>query len=132
MTSQGLQKVDGRGQTAETIFAERSPKEPEKADRLIPFGRRLCDSLRNCLEDPLEPFRLNASKNAPPKEEISDGANRLGRPGIVHYFLQNFVARCQPAAQDLQHAAIVQLLEHLVGGQDRFCVLFGCLIQAGA
>jgi hypothetical protein len=26
----------------------------------------------------------------------------------------------------------VQLLEHLVGGQDRFCVLFGCLIQAGA
>src|SRR6202163_4976374 len=106
VTSKGLQKGDGCGQTAETIFAERSPKQPEKADRLIPFGRRLCDSLRNCLTDPLEPFRLNASKNAAPQKEVPDGANRLGCPGIVHYFLQNFVARCQPAAQDLQHATI--------------------------
>ena len=72
MTPKGLQEVNGRGQTAETIFADGAPKQPEKPDRLISLRCRLGDSFWNCLEDSLEPFRLDAPENAAPKKEIPD------------------------------------------------------------
>jgi hypothetical protein len=112
----GLQEVNGCGQTAETIFAEGTPKQPEKPDRLISLRRRLGDSFWDGLEDPLEPFRLDAPENAAPKKEIPDCSDGLGRSGIVDYLLQNLVTRCQGAAHDLQHAALVQLLEYFVRG----------------
>src|SRR6267143_4744911 len=124
MTPKGLQEVDGRSQTAEAVFAEGAPKQPEEADRLIPLRRRLCDSLRNCLEDPLEPVRLDAPKNTAPKKKIPDGPNGLGRSGIVDYLLQNLVTGCQGTAHNLQQAAIVQLLEYFVAGQHGFRVFF--------
>src|ERR1700682_4679496 len=132
MTSKGLQEVNGRSQTAETVFAEGAPKQPEKSDRLVPLRCRLGDSFWNCLEDPLEPFRLDAPKNAAPKKEIPYRSNGLGRSGIVDYLLQNLVTRCQGTAHDLQHAALVQLLEHFVGAQHGFRVFFRSLLQPRA
>src|SRR6266849_8115595 len=132
MTSKGLQEVNGCSQTAETIFADGAPKQPEKPDRLISLRCRLGDSFWNCLEDSLEPFRLDTPKNAAPKKEVPDSSNCLGRSGIVHYFLQNLVTRRQDAAHDLQHAALVQLLEYLVGGQHGFRVFFRSLLQPRA
>src|ERR1700675_3174961 len=132
VTSKGLQEVNGCKQTAEAIFAERPPKQPEKADRLISLGRRLGDSFWNCLEDPLEPFRLDASKNAAPKKEISDGPDGLGGSDIVDYLLQDLVTRSQGATHDLQHAMLVQFLEHFVRGQHRLSMFFGGLLQSRA
>jgi len=116
VTPEGLQKVNGCSQAAKTIFAHGAPKQPENADRLISLRCRLSDSFGNCLEDSLEPFRLDAPKNAAPKKQIPDSSNGLGRFGIVDCLLQNLVTRRQGAAHDLQHAALVQLLEYFVGG----------------
>src|SRR5258708_31913905 len=124
MAPKSLQEVNGCSQTAETILANGAPKQPEEADRLISLRRRLCDSFGNCLEDSLEPFRLDAPKNAAPEKQIPDSSNGLGRSGIVDYLLQNLVTRCQGATHDLQHAALVQLLQHFVGAQHGFRVFF--------
>src|SRR5216683_6509890 len=132
MTSKGLQEVNGCSQTAETIFADGAPKQLEKPDRLISLRRRLGDSFWNGLEDSLEPLRLDAPKNAAPKKEIPESSNGLRRSGIVDNLLQNLVTRRQGAAHDLQHAALVQLLEHFVGAQHGFRVFFRSLLQSRA
>src|SRR5260370_365885 len=76
--------------------------------------------------------RVDAPKNAGANEKISDGSNSFGRSDIVHYLLQNVVARRQGATHDLQHTATVQLLEHFVRRQHGFSVLFGSLLQSRA
>src|ERR1700682_594299 len=124
MTSKRLQKVDGSGQTTETIFTTESPKQAEETNRLVSLCRRLGYPFGNGLEDTLEPVRLDAPKELAPEEEISDGSNGFGRFGPVHHLLQNFVARRQRAAHDLQHTATVQLLEHFVRGQHGLRMLF--------
>ena len=91
-----------------TIIATEPPKQAEEANRLFSLCCRLGYSFRNGLEDSLGPVRLNASKNAAPKEEIPNGSNGFGRSGIVDYLLRNFVARRQGTAHNLQHAAVVQ------------------------
>src|ERR1700694_4387657 len=111
MTSKGLQKIYGCGQTAQTVLTCETRKQAEKADRLFSLGACLGDTFGNCLEDSLEPFRLDAPKNLAPKQEIPDGANGFGRSGIVDHLLQNFVTRRQGATHDLQHTAVVQFLE---------------------
>jgi oxalate decarboxylase family bicupin protein len=73
---------------------------------LISLGRRLGDSFWNCLEDPLEPFRLDASKNAAPKKEIPDGPDGLGRFDIVDYLLQDFITRGQSASTNVAMAMV--------------------------
>src|SRR3981081_1543440 len=132
MASKGLQEIYGCGQTAETIFAAETPKQTEEADRLFSLRCRLGDSFGNCLEDSLEPFRLDAPKNLAPKQEIPDGANGFGRSGIVDYLLQNLVARRQGATHDLQHTAVVQFVEDFVRGQDSFSMFFRSLLQSRA
>src|SRR6266852_4855318 len=114
MASKGLQEIYGCGQTAQTVFAGEAPKQAEEPDRLFLLCGRLGDSFGNRLEDILEPFRLDAAENLAPEEEISDGTNGFGRSGIVDDLLQNLVARRQGAAHDLQHTAIVQLLQHFI------------------
>src|SRR5713101_5749293 len=132
MTSKGLQEVNACSQTAETIFADGAPKQPEKPDRLISLRCRLGDSFWNCLEDSLEPFRLDAAKYATEKEDVPDSPDRLRRFGIVYYLVQNLVARRQSPAHNLQHTAIVQLLEHFVRSQHRFGMFFRSMLQSGA
>jgi len=48
---------------------------------------------------------------------------------VVHCLFQNFVARRQATAHDLEHASLVQLLEHFIRSQDRFRMFFGCLLK---
>ena len=107
MASKGLQEIYGCGQTAKTIFIEETPKYAEDADGLVSLCRCLGYPLGNCLEDALEPFRLDAPQNLPPEEEIPDGANGFGSSHIVDHLLQNFVTRRQGATCDFQHTAIV-------------------------
>src|SRR5713101_486405 len=114
VTSKGLQEVNGGGETAKTIFVSETPKHTEHAHRLVSLRCCLGYPFGNCLEKTFEPIRINASKNLAPEEEIPDGSNGFGRFGAVHHLLQNLVARRQGAAHNLQHTAIVQLLEHFV------------------
>jgi hypothetical protein len=83
VTSKGLQEVNGRGQTAETIFAAETPKQAEEANGLFSLRRRLGYSFGNCLEESLEPFRLDAAENLSPEKQVPDGPNGFGRPGTV-------------------------------------------------
>src|SRR5882762_1997547 len=107
MASKGLQEIYGCGQTAKTIFVEETPKQAEKADRLVALSCCLGYPFGNCLEDSFEPFRLDAPQNLPPEEEIPDGANGFGSSHIVDHLLQNFVTRCQGATRNFQHATIM-------------------------
>jgi hypothetical protein len=128
----GLQKVNGCSQTPQTIFVAETPQHAKEADGLISFRSRLRYSFGNCLEETLEPFRLDASKNAAPKKKVPDGANGFGRLGVVHHLIQNVVTRRNGASHYIERTPAVQFLEHLVSRQDCFCVLFGGLIQPGA
>src|SRR5438445_13711055 len=131
VTSEGLQEVYSCGEATETILIHESPKQAKKANRLFSLRCCLGDSLWYCLEDSLEPFRLDAAKDLTPEEQIPDSPNGFGRFGIVDNLLENVVARRQGAAHDLQHAAIVQLLQYFVCSQYSFSMLFRSVLQSG-
>src|SRR5260370_12982307 len=122
--SQGMAQVNGGRETAKTIFVSETPKHTEPADRLVLLRCCLGDPFGNCLEKTLEPIRFNASKNLATEEQIPDGSNGFGRSCTVHYLLQKFVTRRQGAAHNLQHAAIVQLLDHPVRSHHAFGLFF--------
>ena len=107
VASEGLQEVNGCGQAAETVFTAESPKQAEEPHRLLSLGSGLGDAFGNGLENALEPFRLDAAKDLPPEEQISNCSNGLGRFDVVDYLLQNFVGCRQSAARYLQRATIV-------------------------
>jgi len=132
VASKGLQKVNGCSQTTKTVFVAETSQHPKKTNRLISLCRRLRYSLGNCLKQTLEPFRLDASKNAPPKKKISDGANGFGRFRIVHDFIENVVTCRHCAPHQIERTSVVKFLEHFINCQDRFRVLFGRPIQPGA
>src|SRR5258708_12315403 len=132
VTSKGLQQINGGRETAKTIFVSETPKHTEHADRLVSLRCCLGDPFGNCLEKTLEPIRFNASKNLATEEQIPDGSNGFGRSCTVHYLLQKFVTRRQGAAHNLQHAAILQLLEHLVPTKHDFAMFFPRLLQPRA
>jgi hypothetical protein len=132
VTPKGLQKVNGRGQTAQTVFVAETPQHPKEADRLISFRRRLRYSFGNCLKETLEPFGFDTSKNAAPKKKISDGANGFWRFCIVDDLIHDVVACRNGASHNIERTPVVQFLEHFVSRQDRFRVFFGRLIQPGA
>src|SRR5438067_13889860 len=55
-------------------------------------------------------------------QQVADRADRLRRLRVVHDLFQDVVARRQCSVQDIERAAIIQLLQHLVSGEHRFCV----------
>src|SRR6266436_1410986 len=98
VTSQGLQEIDSCSQSAKTVFAEESQKHAEDIHRFISISSGLGDTLRNRLEDSLEPIRLNAANNLPP-EHLARFPKRLGRaapgarrkrPRSLHRVLREF------------------------------------------
>src|SRR5258708_23917421 len=120
VASEGLQEVKGCGQAEETVFTAESPKQAEEPRRLLSLGSGLGDAFGNGLENTLEPLRLDAAKDLPPEEQISNCSNGLGRFDIVDYLLQNLVACRQSAARYLQRATISEQLTNLVRGQYGF------------
>ena len=81
VASKGLQEVNRGGQTAETIFVSDPPEQAEEANRLVALRCCLGYSFRNCLEDSLEPFRLDVAKNLAPEEKLgSNGFWCSARP----------------------------------------------------
>src|SRR6202008_4277897 len=81
-----LQEINGCCQAAEAVFAEKPSQQTKEPDWFFPLRGGFGDAFRNCLKDALEPFRLDASKNAPPEEQISNSANGLRSFGVVHHF----------------------------------------------
>src|SRR5271155_3076708 len=129
MASECLQKIRGRRQGTEAVFAHELPEHTEKADWFIFFGGRFGDSLRNCLEDRLKRLRLDAPQNLLPEEQVSDGTNGLRSARLIDDFFYDVVACCQRAARDFERAAVVQFLENRVSGQQGLSVLIRGLLQ---
>src|SRR5258708_37386323 len=129
MTSKSLEKICGCGQTPKSVFGKKPAQQSEKTDWLLWLCGRFRQAFRNRFEDTLKRLRLDAAENVLPENQISYGANCLRSSDLVHDFIQNVIARRQHAARQLQHAAIMQLLQHFVGRQDRFSVLLGSVLQ---
>src|SRR6185503_6649003 len=132
MSAKALEEVDGGSQAAEAVFAARAPKERPEPNRLVAVCGRLGEAIGNRLEDALEPVGLDSAQHALPEHQVAQRANGGGSVGPVHYRAEQLVARGQGAAYHIEHAAVVQLLEYVVGGQDRFGVVLGCPLDARA
>jgi len=84
----------------------------------------LGDAFRDCLEDSLEPLRLDAAKYATEKEQIPDSPNPFRRLGTSTGFSR--ISSSPPGHPAyLQYTPLVQLLEYFVRRQDRFGGFFG-------
>src|SRR2546430_356357 len=103
-----LQKVDGRSEAAQAIFAQRAPHQAPDANGLVALRRGGREAIRNRLEQALEPFRFDTPENLLPEHEVAQRADRLRRVHIVDDLREQFIAGLDRARDGVEEPAIVE------------------------
>src|SRR5882672_5186757 len=132
VTPETLQKVDARRKATQAVLGHRPPQQLPEADRFVALRCRGRETVRNRLEQPLEPLRLDAPENLLPEHEIPQRPDGFRRVRVVDDFLEQLVARSQRARRRIEDPAIVQRLQQVVRGEDRFGVRVGRLLDLRA
>ena len=71
MTPEALEEVDRCRKAPQAVLAHRPPQQLPEADRFLPLRRGCRETVRDRLEQPLEPLRLDAPENLLPEHEIA-------------------------------------------------------------
>ena len=77
-------------------------------------------------------FGVQVAEGAGEDDGVPDAANGFGRFGRLDESFECVVTGTKRAAQDFEDAAVVQALQHLIGGEQRLGVFEGRILEAGS
>src|SRR6266404_868382 len=109
---------------------------PERAEELEEAGRSgfFCVGLHqrrgNCAGEVAEQRRLDLSEGLDEQEQVAGCANGVRSSCHLDHLLEDRSASAQRGTQNLEHAAIMEALQHLVRGQHGLSVLPGRLLKS--